>query len=114
MPVSFGRLRERLKNTASATTLTVLAEVVPEDERWFVERVCVRGNTTTGADCLLSVVVAGYKHALYYFKDLVVTEWAAVDLDLWLFKGESLAFEWSGIVSGEIVEGHVTGSRRWV
>lgn len=112
-PEAMGRWRERLKDSASDTTLTVYAEYVPPGERWWCQRVAVRNNTTASADVEVGIETGGYFHVLYFFSNLTVNTWGSQPLEVWLLEGERLRFDWSGIVSGEVVEAHISGVRRF-
>jgi len=112
-PEEMGRWRDRLKDTASGTTLSVLCDRVPPKERWYVQRVAVRNNTTDNADVEVGIETGGYFHVLYYFKNLTINEWVSQAIEVWLLEGEYLRFDWSGIVSSEVVEAHITGVKRF-
>jgi hypothetical protein len=111
-PEEMGRWRERLKDTASDTTLSVLSERVPPKERWYVQRVAARTDSQSNATLEVGIETGGYFHVLYFFDYFFPGEWDSEPIEVWLFEGEYLRFDWSSIVSGDVVEAHITGVKR--
>ena len=103
--------RERLISDATSTEVIQDSSVVPPGEIWYLKRLALRNDTTSGSDVLVSIVTAGYEHVVYYAKDLVSGEWTSVNLEIYLREGEFLRLDWTSVVSGDRLTAHLTGER---
>jgi len=107
-----GMWRERITQTATTTTATLYSDKVKEGERWYLQRVTVRNDTTATADCLVSIDAGTHVHPLYYFENTGKDVEASQEIQCWLRAGERLQFDWTSIVAGDKLFVHVTGHKQ--
>lgn len=107
-----GLWRERLITDASSTTATQQSDLVPPGEIWYLKRLALRDDTTSGADVVVSIVTAGYQHVLYHASNLTAGEWTSVNLEIFLREGERLQFDWSSVAANDRLTVHLTGEKR--
>lgn len=107
-------VRHRHKATASDTTLTHYGDYVPPYLKVYVALIAFRCSTTANADVVISIDGHGYDHVVGSQINMTATEWYYYRPQLWLTQNERLKFDWDGIVSGEVVEAHVTGHYQYV
>ena len=105
--------RERLRLVATATAGIVDGEIVLPIQRWYLQNVAVKNDTTANSDCILSVYDGSYSHVLYYFENLGSNVWSNVKISLWLMEMERIRLEWSSIISGDILDVHISGQKRF-
>lgn len=108
-----GKWQDQLKETSSDTTHTIYAPIVPDGEVWRCQRLAVRNSTTAAADVLVSIEKGGVKTYLYYFSNITVNEWSSVALETLVFPTDRLCFDFSGVVNAELVEVHITGTKKF-
>ncbi len=106
-----GVLRERVTLAATGTTGTAYSSQVPEGERWFVQSIAIRDDTTAGAECEVAAERSGFSHVFRRLGPVAANEFYADVLETWLLPRERLQFNWSGVANGDGLEMHVTGRR---
>lgn len=111
MDYSLGH-RHRHTKTVSATTHTLKGERCPEDQKWYFETVTVKDDTTDNTNCLVSIVRAGTKYPIFWFKDITRTEWEKKSIGLWVFPGEYIQYDWTDMVSGDKIDMVEHGHRK--
>jgi len=112
MRKTMGVWRERITLVATDTTATLYSDKVPEDERWYLQRVSVRDDTTGNADCLVCIDAGTHVHPLYYFGNITKDVEKSDSIECWLRAGERLQFDWTDIVAGDKLFVHVTGHKQ--
>ena len=114
MRKTMGVWRERITLVATTASHTMYSEPVPEGERWYLQRVTVRDDTTANADCLVSIDAVTHKHPLYYFSNLTANVESSQTIECWLRDGERLQFDWTDVVAADKLFVHVTGHKTGV
>jgi len=114
MRKTMGVWRERITLVATTTSHTMYSEPVPEGERWYLQRVCVRDDAAAFADCLLSIDAGTHKHPLYYFANTGTDLEVCQPIECWLREGERLQFDWKDVAAADKLFVHVTGHKTGV
>jgi len=112
MRKTMGMWRERITATSSGTSHTMYSESVSEGERWFLQRVSVRDDTTSGASCLVSIDAGTHVHPLHLFSGLTANVESDAEIQCWLRESERLQFAWSGVAANDKLYVHVTGHKQ--
>lgn len=111
--MDLGKLRIRLEDTAITSLLNLYTDKVREGERWYLERVAVLNDTTSNADCEMSIEQRAYSHHILQITDVTAGEWSSERVCVWIFPGERLCFRWDGVTSGDNIKVHLTGLVRF-
>ena len=106
--------RERISAVSGATSVSLYSDYVREGERWFVERVTVMDDTTSLANCLVSIDAVTHIHPLYAFRSLTTSVHTGQTLQCWLREGERLRFDWTSVGAADTLQMHVTGHKQKV
>jgi hypothetical protein len=109
----WGGWREPIDTKSEGTTHTERSEVVPEGQRWLLQRVAVKNDTTNGAACVVSIERGAYPYTIHPFTSLTNGVWSEEKIEEWLYPMERVRFDWSGVVATEGLHMHLLGSRRF-
>jgi hypothetical protein len=112
MRKTMGMWRERVTKTVTATSDTLYSEYVSEGERWFLQRVSVRNDTTANSTCLVSIDAGTHIHPLYYFTLTSANIEYSAAIECWMREGERLRFDWGATLSGDKLFVHITGHKQ--
>ncbi len=102
-------LRRKVRATTSATTHTADAEAVRTGEIWWIERVLLRNQTRANSDIEVYISGRGSDHAVGVIENIGDNFWGQIEVDLRLYEGEYLRFQWSDVVSGDVLDMHYNG-----
>jgi len=106
-------LRRKIKATASATTHTAETTRVKTGETWFIDLIALRNQTRANSDVIVSVQNHGYDHVIGQSLNLSDNVWTTIDRETRLFEGEYLKFAWADVVSGDVLDMHITGHKHY-
>lgn len=114
MRKTMGVWREQITQNATGTTVTFYSEHVPENERWYLQRVTVCNATRANSSCLVSVDAGTHRHPLYYFSALGDNVFTAQSIECWLREAERLQFDWTGVQVDDKLFVHITGHKQGI
>lgn len=104
--------RQYKKTTATATTLNQDLPAIGEGHKVYIERFGAR-STKANADVTFSVVSGGQEYPVQS-KLNVTADFADGQIArCWIYTGEFLRAQWSGIASADVLEFWAVGVDKW-